>query len=268
MSESIRSSRLFKLPEIIGARDLVWAWTGRTIRGRYQQSVLGWLWAIVQPVATVAIFTIVFTRFVPVDTNDVPYIVFSYAAVVPWTFFSSSLTDMSMSLVQNMNLVTKIYFPREVMPISAMLARFLDFLVSSVLLAFLIIYYQLQPSLLGLLYLAGILMVQIILTVGLGLLTSAGNIFYRDVDPLLRLSIQLWFYASPIIYPVSLVPEHLRSLYFLNPMAGIIEAYRDILIYGKLPGSYLAPAAFLSIIVFIIGYVIFKRVEPQFADIV
>ena len=113
-----------------------------------------------------------------------------------------------------------------------------------------------------------VLIVQLILTVGLGLLTSAANIFYRDVDPLLRLTIQIWFYASPIIYPISLVPENLRALYYINPMAGIIEAYRDILIYGKMPNSYLVPAVIISIIVLLIGYWIFKRVEPQFADIV
>ena len=149
-----------------------------------------------------------------------------------------------------------------------MLARFLDFLVSAVLLAFLVIFYNLQPSFQGLLMLLIVLIVQLILTVGLGLLTSAANIFYRDVDPLLRLTIQIWFYASPIIYPISLVPENLRALYYINPMAGIIEAYRDILIYGKMPNSYLVPAVIISIIVLLIGYWIFKRVEPQFADIV
>ena len=264
VKESIKSG----LPEILEASDLIWAWTGRTIRGRYQQSILGWLWAVVQPVATVAIFTIVFTRFVSIDTNEVPYVLFSYVAVVPWTFLSASLTDMSMSLVQNMNLVTKIYFPREVLPISAMLARFLDFLISLVLLGLLIVLYAYYPTGTGLLYLLGVLVIQLFLMVGLGLFSSAVNIFYRDVDPLLRLGIQVWFYASPIIYPVSLVPEQYRTIYFLNPMAGIIQAYRDIFIYGKLPGNYLVPPLAISLFDFLFGYLVFKWVEPQFADIV
>jgi lipopolysaccharide transport system permease protein len=254
--------------QLIQARDLVWAWTGRTIRARYQQSALGWLWALFQPIATVAIFTVVFTRFVPVDTGGVPYVVFSYAAVVPWTFFSTSLTDMTMSLVQNMNLVTKIYFPREVLPVAAMLARFLDFGVSATLLAILFVFYRLPLSPAALAFLPVILAIQLALILGVGLTGAALDVFYRDVDPLLKLGIQIWFYASPIIYPVSMVPEPFRPLYFLNPMAGVIVGYRDVLLNGTAPGVYLLPAAVISFIVFLFGYWLFKRVEHQFADIV
>ena len=254
--------------QLIKARDLIWAWTARTLRGRYQQSVLGWFWAIVQPVATVAIFTIVFTRFVQVDTGGVPYILFSYTAVVPWTLVSMSVTDMAMSLVQNMNLVGKIYFPREVLPISVLLARLVDFGISFVLLAILVIVYQRPVSLTGLLYLPLILGIQLALILGLGIGSAALNVFYRDVDPLLKLGIQIWFYGSPILYPISLVPAQWQWLYFLNPMAGIIQSYRDILIDGTLPGSYLLPAAIVSFVIFILGYWFFKRVEFQFADII
>ncbi len=254
--------------QLMKASDLVWAWTGRTIRGRYQQSALGWLWALFQPIATVAIFTIVFTRFVPVNTGDVPYVVFSYAAVVPWTFLAMSLTDMSMSLVQNMNLVTKIYFPREVLPVASVLARFLDFGISATLLAALIAFYRLPLSPVALAFLPLILAIQLALILGVGLASAALNVFYRDVDPLLRLGIQIWFYASPIIYPISMVPEDLRSLYFLNPMAGIIVGYRDVLLNGTPPGTYLLPAVVISTITLIVGYWFFKRVEPELADIV
>ncbi len=254
--------------QLIKARDLIWAWTARTLRGRYQQSVLGWFWAIVQPVATVAIFTIVFTRFVQVDTGGVPYILFSYAAVVPWTLVSMSVTDMAMSLVQNMNLVGKIYFPREVLPISVLLARLVDFGISALLLVALVIYYQRPISLTGLLYLPLILGIQLALILGLGIGSAALNVFYRDVDPLLKLGIQIWFYGSPILYPISLVPAQWQWLYFLNPMAGIIQSYRDILIDGRVPGSYLLPAALVSFVIFVLGYWFFKRVEFQFADII
>jgi lipopolysaccharide transport system permease protein len=254
--------------QLLKTRDLVWAWTIRTLRGRYQQSALGWLWAIVQPVATVAIFAVVFTRIVPVDTGGVPYILFSYTAVVPWTLLATSITDMAMSLVQNMNLVGKIYFPREALPIAALLARLADFAISFILLVVLVIIFRIPVSPLGLLYLPLILLIQLALILGLGIGSAALNVFYRDVDPLLKLVIQVWFYASPILYPASLVPEKWQWLYFFNPMSGIIAAYRDVLIYNSLPGDYLLPAAVVSLIILVVGYWFFKRVEFQFADII
>lgn len=254
--------------QLYSARDLLWAWTGRNVRGRYQQSAMGWLWAIIQPAATVIIFTIVFTYFVPVDTGETPYIVFSYVAVVPWTFLASSLTDMTVSLTQNMSLVTKIYFPREAIPVAATLARLMDFCVAATLVIFLIIYYQMPINLLAWSCLPLILMIQLMLILGVGLFLSAANIFFRDVQSFIRLGIQLWFYASPIIYPVSLVPEWLQPFYFLNPTAGILEAYRDILLNGHLPGTYIISSAIISFLLLIVGYWFFKRVEFLFADIV
>lgn len=257
-----------QVQQLLKTRDLVWAWTVRTLRGRYQQSALGWLWAIVQPVATVAIFSIVFTRIVPVDTGGIPYILFSYAAVVPWTLLASSITDMATSLVQNMNLVGKIYFPREALPVAALLARLADFGISFVLLLLMVVVYQIDISPLGLLYLPLVLFIQLALMLGLGIGSAALNVFYRDVDPLLKLITQVWFYASPILYPVSLVPDQWHWIYFLNPMAGIIAAYRDILVYNNIPGDYLLSSAIVSLIIFVLGYWFFKRVEFQFADIV
>ena len=251
------------------ARDLLWAWTGRTIRGRYQQSALGWLWAIIQPAATAAIFSLIFTLFIPVDTGDIPYVVFSYAAVVPWALLSTSLMDMTISLVQNMSLVTKIYFPRETLPIAALLARLMDFGIAFGLLLLLIWYFQVPVEPMGLLYLPVILGIQLLLVMGLGLAGAALNIFYRDVQAMLTLGIQIWFYASPIIYPVTLVPEYLRDYYLIfNPMAGILEAYRAILLHNTLPGPYLALSGGIAFIIFMAGYGLFKRFEYQFADIV
>ena len=253
---------------LLVSKNLIIAWTERTIRGRYQQSLLGWFWAIIQPAASVALLSIIFTQFIPVDTGDIPYPVFSYVAVVPWAFFSSSLADMAASIVGNMNLVGKIYFPREVLPVSAMLARLMDFGIASLLLVVLMLIFRVQPYLLGWLFLPVILAVQMALIVGLGLATSALNVFFRDVQPLLTLIIQLWFYASPIIYPVTLVPEPLQTIYFLNPMAGILESYRDVLLRQTMPGSYLILSAAISFVVLVVGYWFFKRVEYLFADIV
>lgn len=248
--------------------DLVWAWTVRTLSGRYQQSALGWFWAIVQPVSAVAIYAVVFTRIIPVNTEGIPYILFSYTAVVPWTLLASSLSDMAASLVQNMNLVGKIYFPREALPIAGLVARLADFGISFVLLIILILIYRLPVSPINLLYLPVILGIQVALILGLGIGSAAVNIFYRDVDPLIKLIIQIWFYASPILYPITLVPEKWKWLYFLNPMAGIISGYRDVLIYNRLPGSYMVPAAVISLVILAAGYWFFKSVETQFADVV
>ncbi|GAB4544519.1 MAG: ABC transporter permease [Anaerolineae bacterium] len=250
------------------AKDLLWEWTGRNVRARYQQSALGWLWAVIQPAAQVGIFAIIFTLVVPVNTGETPYVLFSYVAMVPWTLLATSLPDMSNSLVDNMILVTKIYFPREVLPMAAMLARLMDFGVAAVLVVFLMLYYQTPPFPLGWLFLPVILAVELVLILGLGLACAALNVFFRDVRSLLVLGLQVWFYASPIIYPVSLVPSWLRPIYFLNPMAGVISAYRDVLLEGQLPGPYLGIAALISLVVFLSGYWFFKRVEFQFADIV
>jgi lipopolysaccharide transport system permease protein len=248
--------------------DLLFAWTARTIAARYQQSILGGLWAILQPAAMVAVFTLIFTRFVPVDTGGVPYVVFSYVAMVPWTLFSTSLTDMVDSLVSNMNLIAKIYFPRDVLVVASLLARLLDFTIALGLLLLLMLYYQLPLFTLGWLYLPFILATQLMLALGLGLFGAALNVFYRDIKHLVTLGLQLWLYATPIIYPVSVVPERFRPLYFLNPMAGAIEAYRAVLLYGTVPGSYLLLSALVALIVLLGGYAFFKRVEAQFADVV
>lgn len=253
---------------IFQAKDLLLEWTSRNIRARYQQSLLGWFWAVLQPVAQALIFTVVFTVIVPIDTGDVPYVLFAYVAIVPWTLLATSLPDMNNSLVENMNLVTKIYFPREVLPIAAMLARLMDFGVAALLVAVLMIIFQAPVFPLGWLFLPLIFIIQLMLITGLGLACAALNVFYRDIRSILILGIQLWFYASPIIYPVSLVPEWLTRLYMLNPMAGIITAYRAVLLDGQLPGPYLAVAGVISLVILVGGYWFFKRVEFQFADIV
>ncbi len=164
----------------------------RNVRARYQQSVLGWLWALLQPAGQVAIFTVVFTYVVRVDTGDILYVIFSYVATVPWTFLAMSLTDMSNAVVENMSLVTKIYFPREILPIAAMLARLMDFAVASSIVVILMVAYRVEISLPALLCIPVILIVQLMLVVGLGLLLSAANVFVRDVRSVLALGVQLW----------------------------------------------------------------------------
>ena len=248
-------------------RDLVYAWTSRVVRARYQQSLLGGLWAIFQPAASVVILTVVFSYVVKIDTGDIPYVVFSYSAMVPWVLFSASITEMVDSITSNMNLVAKIYFPREVLVIAALLARVLDFFIALLLLVVLMIIYNI-PITLTWLFLPVILLVQLALSLGIGLAGAAVNVFFRDVKHLVTLGLQLWFYATPIIYPIDLVPTFLRPIIALNPMTGVIIAYRSVLIDGALPGPELIYSSMVSVIILIIGFWFFKRVEPKFADII
>ena len=248
--------------------DLLIAWTKRTIHARYQQSLLGVLWTIIQPTAVVIIFTVIFTLFIPVDTGDIPYPVFSFSAMLPWTLFAASITDMVDSLVINMNLVSKIYFPREILPIAAMLARLFDFGIASVLLIILMLYYRLPFLSLYLLYLPIILTIQLLLALGIGLIGAALNVFFRDIKHIFLLGLQLWMYATPIVYPISVVPENLRSLYSLNPLVAVIQSYRSVLLLQQPPVSGLSYSAGIAIVICLFGYWLFKRLEFQFADVV
>lgn len=260
--------RLIPVPELYKHRDLLVAWTMRIIRARYQQSVLGGFWAILQPLATVAIFSVIFSYFIPVDTGAIPYPIFSYTAMVPWLLFSTSLADMVESVVTNMNIVGKIFFPREILVISALLARVLDFLIAYALLIVLMLVYGLPVFQLTWLYLPVILIVQLSLALGLGLIGAALNVFYRDIRHLIALVIQLWFYATPIIYPVTVVPERFRPFYFLNPMAGVIEGYRSVMLNGTRPESSFTLSAIVAFAILLLGYWFFKRVEFKFADVI
>jgi lipopolysaccharide transport system permease protein len=256
------------LGEFLRARSLLREWTGRTLRARYQQSLLGWFWAFIQPAAQAAILTVVFTRLVPVDTGGTPYVAFAYLATASWAFLSSSLTDMTSSLVDNMNLVNKIYFPREVLPMAAMLARLVDFGIAGALFVGIAIFYRIPIFPASLLMLPVVVLIQMALVIGLGLTAAAMNVFVRDVRSVLLLVMQLWFYASPVIYPVQAVPERYRRLYDLNPMVGIIEAYRDLLLRGRFPDASLVAAAIVALALCALGYGLFKRVEFRFADVV
>jgi lipopolysaccharide transport system permease protein len=262
------SEMLANIRTLSNYRGLLRIWTLRDIRIRYKQSLLGAAWAILQPLVLMIVFTFVFSIITRVDTGEIPYPIFSYTALLPWTFFATSINFGTMSLLTNMNLVTKVYFPREILPIAAVAASFIDFLIASLVYFGLIVFYglPLQPTLL---VIPIILSIQIVLTVGVVLFASAINVFYRDIRFVVPLLVQVWMFATPIIYPITLVPERLRPFYALNPMAGLIEAYRAVALHGTWPDWYdLGMAGLVSIGVFLLGYTYFKRVEWQFADII
>ncbi len=249
-------------------RDLLWLWTGREVRVRYKQSALGAAWAVIQPLALTVVFTLVFSRLMQVDTGGVPYPVFAYSALVPWTFFATSLAFAIPSLVNNLNLVGKIYFPREILPLANIGAALLDFGIAGLVFAGMMLIYQI-PLTLQVLWVIPLLGIQLILTVGVTLLGAALIVFFRDVRFIIPLLTQVWMYASPVIYPATLVPAQWQTLYFLNPMAGIIAGYRSALVLGETPNlPALVLATLVSGVLLVLGYVTFKRSEPLFADLI
>lgn len=256
------------LVTLIQYRDLLWLWAAREVQVRYKQSLLGIAWAILQPLALTVIFTLVFSQLAHIDTQGVPYPIFTYAALVPWTFFATSLSFGTTSLVTNMNLVTKIYFPREVLPLASIGAALVDFLAASVVFVGMLLVFGMSSSLHAL-WIIPLLIIQIVLTMAVTLLGSATIVFFRDMRFVIPLVTQVWMYATPVIYPIELVPEHLRLYYFLNPMAGIIDGYRRALLMGQPPQmTALLYSTAISCMLLVLGYAFFKRVEPLFADVI
>lgn len=254
--------------ELFRYRELLWSWVARNIKVRYKQSLLGVAWAILQPLSATVIMAVVFSRFIRVSTDGIPHPIFYYSALLPWTFSATSINTGTTCLVSNMGLVTKIYFPREILPISAVLASFVDFLIAAVIFVGMIVFYRV-PVTPSWVWIPALLLIQIMLTLGVVLFASALNVFYRDIRFVVPLGMQLWMYLTPIIYPLSVVPERFRRLYVLNPMAGLIDSYRRIILQARWPDvTYLLTAAVVSTVVFLLAYVYFKRAEAVFADII
>jgi lipopolysaccharide transport system permease protein len=249
-------------------RYLLWMWTKRDILIRYKQSFLGAAWAIVQPLSLMLIFSVIFSIFVKIPSDGLPYPVFAYVGLLPWTFFANSISFGVPSLVANMNLITKIYFPREILTVTPVGAGLLDFGLGFLVFLLLMLFYRVAFSW-TLLWVPLLLAIQILLCLGVILFASAANVFYRDIRFVVPLAIQLWFYASPVIYSANNVPAWLRPFYILNPMAGLIDGYRRVVLLGLPPAwDSLAAAALISVALFGLAYRYFKSVEPKFADLV
>ena len=243
-------------------------WTVREIKIRYKQSILGAAWAVLQPLSLTVIFTIVFSYFARVPTGDTPYAVFAYTALLPWTLFNTAISFAVPSLVVNMSLVTKIYFPKEILPLASIGAALLDFFVGVFVFLGLLIFFQL-PLFSSLVWLPVILLVQILLMVGVSLFAAAVNVFFRDIRFVIPLILQIWLYASPVIYPSSLVPENYKWIYMINPMVGLLDGYRKIMLDGEPPfTTEFIISIWLSVLSLVLGYWMFKESEPQFADII
>ncbi|HHS96945.1 MAG TPA: ABC transporter permease [Chloroflexi bacterium] len=254
--------------ELAAYRELLWSWVGREVKVRYKQSLLGAAWAILQPLSATIIMALVFAYFVRLPTGGIPYPIFYYSALLPWTFTVTSITLGTESLVRNMHLVTKIYFPREILPLASVLAGLVDLSIASVVFVLMMLFYRfpLGPTFL---LVPLLLLIQVLLTSGVVLFSSALNVFYRDVRFIVPLGVQLWMYLTPIIYPVDLVPDRFRAIYMLNPMAVLIDGYRRAILYQEWPDpTQLLVATAVSLLVFVLAYAYFKRAEAVFADVI
>ena len=254
--------------KLLKYRELIYNLALRQVKVRYKQSIFGITWAILRPLLTMVVFTIVFSEFIKVPTGDIPYPIFSYSALVPWTLFSTALTQSSESIVGNVGLIRKLYFPREIFPLSYAMVALVDFVFAFVFLLILMVIYGV-PFTVNLLYVLPVLLVLMVLSIGISLFAAAINVYYRDVRFAIPFLVQLLMFLSPIAYPVNVVPAHFRTLYMLNPLSGIIEAFRNVIVNG-IPPTFesLGIGAIVSVVLLLAGYAFFKSIEMKFADII
>jgi lipopolysaccharide transport system permease protein len=255
------------LRELREYRDLFIFWVWRNVKARYAQSVLGIGWAVIQPVFAMLVFTVVFGNLARLDSDGVPYPIFSFAALVPWTYFANAFTDASNSLVTNTNMLAKIYFPRIVLPLTSVISKLIDFGISFIILLFLMIVFKATPTI-GMLYLPVLVLIMMISAAGIGTIFAALAVHYRDVKHAINFLVQLMMYASPVVYSVSIIPEKYRLLYAMNPMVGVIEGFRSAFLgTTPMPWVLLAVGASVSVILLFAGGLYFRRVEKIFADV-
>ena len=254
--------------EIWEFRDLLTTLGLRDIKLRYRQTALGAVWVILQPLLAAGIFSVVFGRIAKLPSDGVPYFVFSYAGLLGWNAFNSTLSKVSGSMVGNAGLISKIYFPRLILPLSTVFSTLIDFGVALGMMAGLLIAYGITPGI-GLLLLPVWLLLILMLAMGIGLFTSALMVSYRDVGFILPVLMQFLLYASPIAYALSAVPKNLRTVYFLNPLSGLLEAFRwSLLGRGQMEAGTLVYSAAVSLGVFLLGAFSFKKMERKFADVI
>lgn len=259
--------RSIDFKELIRYRDLLWFLTVRGIKAKYAQSVLGVSWAVIQPLFSTLVFTVVFGNLAKIDSNGVPYFLFSFCALVPWTFFSATLTDSANSLVANSSMISKVYFPRMVLPLSSILSKGVDFVIALLLLIVFLISYRFVPSW-QVVFLPWIILVLLTTSLGIGMLLSAMAVQYRDIKHAMTFGVQLLMYAAPVVYPTSNVPELYRQWYAINPMVGVIESFRSVFL-GTIafPYEWLTWGTIVALLLFLFGLLYFRKMERVFADV-
>lgn len=265
--EARKSWAPLNLRDLWAHRELLYFLMWRDIKVRYKQTVLGAAWAVMQPLITMIVFTYFFGKLAKVPTDGVPYPIFFYTGLLVWTFFSNGVSSGANSLIGNSNLITKVYFPRLIIPSAAVCAGLLDFAIASVLLIGLLVYYGF-PVTVGYLMLLPIVALTTVLALGVGIWCSAVNVKYRDVRYALPFLIQMWLFVSPIIYPSSLVPEEWRWVLWLNPVTGIVEAFRASLFGHPFTWSPFAYSGVFSIAMLVYAAYTFRRMERNFAELI
>ena len=256
------------LRELWAYRELLYFFVWRDIKVRYKQTVIGAAWAILQPVMTMLVFSLFFGRLARIPSLGLPYPIFYYCALLPWMYFSTAMQGATNIVVDQQRVITKIYFPRVVLPIAAVLSGLLDFAISFLVFLAMMVYYRIMPTA-AIIWLPGFTLLAILTALGVGLWLSALNALYRDVRYVLPFLVQFWMFASPVAYPSSLVPERWRWLYGLNPLAGIIEGFRWALTgHGQPPGILLAGSAAGVILLVFSGLIYYHSVEGTIADVV
>ncbi len=256
-----------RVKEIWLYRELLFFLTWRDIKIRYQQTVLGFTWAVLQPFLTMVVFSIFFGALAKIPSDGLPYPIFNYAGLLPWQFFENSISVSTNSLVTNSNMVTKVYFPRLFVPISSVLSGLVDFAISFVVLIAMMIFYQVQPTW-GVLYLPLFLMLAFFTAMGVSLWMSALNVKYRDVRYIVPFLARFWFFATPIAYSSTMLEEPWRTLYGLNPMVGVVEGFRWALLGTNPPQSMIFLSVAIALVLFVSGLLYFNRTEKTFADVI
>lgn len=256
------------LADVWAYRELLYFLTWRDIKVRYKQTALGAAWAVLQPFLTMVVFSLFFGRLAQIPSEGVPYPIFSYAALVPWTFFANGVTLSSQSMVGNSNLITKVYFPRLIVPVAAVVSGLVDFGIAMVVLFGMMAWYGIAPTW-QVLTLPLFLALALISALGVGLWLSAMNVKYRDIRYIVPFLIQFWLFATPIAYPSTLLTEPWRTLYGLNPMVGVVEGFRWALLDTRTsPGAITVFSAVAAIALLVSGAYYFRRMEKTFADVV
>lgn len=256
------------LTEVWEYRELLMMFVWRDITVRYKQSIVGIGWAVIQPVMTMVVFSIIFGHLANLPSDGIPYPIYTFCALLPWNYFARSLTDSSDSLVSSSHLITKVYFPRLILPLSKVLAGFVDFAIAFTILILLMVWYQILPSY-GVFLLPLFILVAILSAFGIGLWLTALNVKYRDIKFVVPFVVQLWMYSSPVAYSISLIPANWQWLYGLNPMVGVIEGFRWALL-GKEAPNILMISVSTAIVLFIFwaGLFYFRAMEKNFPDII
>jgi len=267
----IRPSRgwaSLELDELWEYRELLYFLTWRDIKVRYKQTVLGATWAIIQPVFTMLVFSLFFGRLAGIPSDGIPYPIFSYTALVPWSFFATGLSNSANSLVGSANLLKKVYFPRLAIPIATVLSGVVDFALAFLVLLVMMLFYGMMPTA-NIIWLPLLLLLALVTALGVGLWFSAMNVQFRDVRYTIPFITQFWMFATPIAYPSSLLPEPWRALYGLNPMAGVIEGFRWALLGTETaPGPIIIVSTLAALGLLVSGAYYFRRMEQSFADVV